>query len=84
MKPGQTQGISFLEVDKEGRQEKIVVPEEINKELIHHHQQHFEQAKGTPFTKMPLTTLFGENTETKFSEDFRNGEKQFHQQKTNS
>ena len=74
LKPGQTQGISFLEVDKEGRQEKIVVPEEINKELIHHHQQHFEQAKGTPFTKMPLTTLFGENTETKFSEDFRNGE----------
>ena len=51
LKPDRSQSLSFLEIKQDdGSIKKIVPPEQINKELIHHHQQHFNQAEGTPFT----------------------------------
>eukprot|EP00957_Ditylum_brightwellii_P035927 2722548-Ditylum_brightwellii.AAC.1 len=53
---------------------KIVVEKEELEEALHNlHVKHFGQAHGTDFTIPPLSTLFGEYTETEFNDNFRHG-----------
>ena len=45
--------------DTEEEWEKITVPREIERLLLHRNQHHFGQAEGTPFTKHPLQADVG-------------------------
>eukprot|EP00957_Ditylum_brightwellii_P165184 12576530-Ditylum_brightwellii.AAC.1 len=40
--------------------------------LHRQHVKHYQLAQGSPFTVAPLSNLFGEYTETHFSEQFQN------------
>eukprot|EP00957_Ditylum_brightwellii_P010465 792144-Ditylum_brightwellii.AAC.1 len=40
--------------------EHIVIKDEMNAAILKQHMQHFNQAKGPPFTGEPPVSLFGE------------------------
>jgi len=51
MKPNERQNLSHVEVtDENGEQKSLVIKEDMEKALFLHHNKHFSQTDGTPFT----------------------------------
>ena len=74
LNPKSKQSLTHVERStKGGATERLVLKEDMEDALLEHHQEHFSQAQGTPFTHPYLEDLLGYNTEKEASQRFRDG-----------